>query len=239
MTRLVWDALDAREFSFGVEKGVLYPKNSSPVVWNGLVSVSEEPDDAEAKVYYYDGESYVKQRASEGFAASIDAVTYPDVLDDEVVFDFSYSVNTQDGTAIHLVYNARLVQTDKTHSTMNNQAEIETFSWRMTTIPERINPYRATAHLVISTTRSNQSTLASLTDLLYGTDTSEPSMPTVEEVIGLYDGTAIFVVTDNGDGTWTATGPDSWFEMLDATTFKITSPSAEYIDSETYRIHSW
>jgi hypothetical protein len=239
MTRLVWDAVGAKEFSFGVEKGVVYPRNSSPVVWNGLVSVSEEPEDAESKVYYYDGESYVKQRDTEGFSAGIEAITYPDVLDDEGEFDFSYQVERAEGQEIHLVYNAWLTPTDGGYSTIANQAEPEVFNWRMTSVPVRLNPMRATSHLVVSTLHTDPATASSLTDLLYGTDSTPPRMPTLQEVTALYEASAIFIVTDNGDGTWTATGPDSWFEMLDATTFKITSPSVDYLNSETYRIHSW
>jgi hypothetical protein len=239
MTRLVWDAIDARSFSFGVEKGVLYPKNSAPVVWNGLLSVSEEPEGADSEVYYYDGQSYVKQRGTEGFVASIEAITYPDAVDEDDEADFSYSVGLDKGTAIHLVYNAKLTPDANSYSTLDGESNPATFRWLMTSVPEKVYTSRVTSHLVVSTSSTNPTTLTSLTNILYGTDATPPRMPTIQEVLALYEATAIFVVTDNGDGTWTATGPDSWFTMLDATTFKITAPSIDYLNSETYQIHSW
>jgi hypothetical protein len=50
---------------------------------------------------------------------------------------------------------------------------------------------------------------------------------------------ALFRVVDNGDGTATITGPTGWVDALDATTYRITSPSAIPIDSETYRISNF
>jgi hypothetical protein len=98
---------------------------------------------------------------------------------------------------------------------------------------------RASAHIIVSSLLSSPGALAELEGFLYGTDTTEPKFPTPSEIIGIYENNALFVVIDHGDGTWTARGPDDWFEMVDPTQFKITTPSAEYIDPETYKVRSW
>jgi hypothetical protein len=45
-------------------------------------------------------------------------------------------------------------------------------------------------------------------------------------------------VVDNGDGTWTVTGPDSVVKMTSATEFEVTSSAATYINAKTYTISS-
>jgi hypothetical protein len=74
---------------------------------------------------------------------------------------------------------------------------------------------------------------------LYGVEGVDPRLPSGVEVINLFDLLALFRIIDNGDGTWTAIGPDSWFETIDSTTVDITTPSIEFMDEESYQIRSW
>jgi hypothetical protein len=80
--------------------------------------------------------------------------------------------------------------------------------------------------------------MEALEDVLYGTDDESPRLPSPEEVFEIFEENAILRIIDNGDGTWTAIGPDSAIEMLDSETFEITWPSAVYIDADTYTISS-
>jgi hypothetical protein len=43
-------------------------------------------------------------------------------------------------------------------------------------------------------------------------------------------------VTDNGDDTFTITGPDILMQMINETTFQIESPYAFFTDADTYTI---
>ena len=55
----------------------------------------------------------------------------------------------------------------------------------------------------------------------------------------LEDGVYKLSITDNGDGTWTATSnAEGIIEMLDETTFQITSDTATYLNATTYEIES-
>ena len=53
MARLEWDADSKRLYEVGVDRGVLYPRNSEDgnygagVAWNGLTNVTESPSGAE------------------------------------------------------------------------------------------------------------------------------------------------------------------------------------------------
>lgn len=61
-------------------------------------------------------------------------------------------------------------------------------------------------------------------------------LPSMAELLEMIANWTLIEVTDNGDGTWTATGPDDLIKMLDATTFQISSPAATFIDEDTYQI---
>jgi hypothetical protein len=63
-------------------------------------------------------------------------------------------------------------------------------------------------------------------------------LPTPEELLGIFERTALLQVVDNGDGTFTVTGPDEAIQMLDPTTFQIAWPSAVYLDAESYSLSS-
>ena len=57
MAVIKWDSTGERFFEMGVKKGVLYPIDNEGnytkgVAWNGLTSVAETPDGAEATDLY-------------------------------------------------------------------------------------------------------------------------------------------------------------------------------------------
>ena len=84
MSKLVWDKTDERIFETGVDKGVLYPFNTTTkaydngVVWNGLTGVTESPSGAEATPLYADNIKYLNLLSAEEFGATVEAYTYPD-----------------------------------------------------------------------------------------------------------------------------------------------------------------
>jgi hypothetical protein len=75
-------------------------------------------------------------------------------------------------------------------------------------------------------------------NVLYGTDTESPRLPTPAELLNLFIDNALLKITDNGDGTWTAEGPDSIISALNADEFKIDWPSVVVLDEDTIQISS-
>lgn len=78
-----WDEDGQRMFETGVERGVLYPKNSngtygSAVAWNGLTTVEESPSGAESNPVYADDQKYLDLRSIEEYGYTINAYMYPD-----------------------------------------------------------------------------------------------------------------------------------------------------------------
>ena len=82
--KLKWDDTGKRFYETGVNRGVLYPYNSTSnqytpgVAWSGLTSVSESPSGAEETALYADDIKYLSLRSAEEFGATIECYTYPD-----------------------------------------------------------------------------------------------------------------------------------------------------------------
>lgn len=239
MTRLVWDPLQAPPVKLGLDRGVLYFKNHPVRVWNGLSKVTEKSDDSEISEGYFDGQKFKQQRTPNSFAATVEAYTYPEELETGDSFDLSYRVSLDTGYEIHLVYNAGAVFQDEVWGSIGFDPTITPFSWDLATVPVQVDHYRATGHVLINSNYTHPTVLTQIEDILYGTNTTVPEMPTIPEILAIFDAYATFVVVDNGDGTCTVTGPDSWFNQIDATTWQITSPSIDILDTDSLTIRSW
>lgn len=241
MTKLVWDDIDSRRYETGVDRGVYYPKDGSGEVWNGLTSVQESPSDSDEKPRYIDGIKVRSRRGLGEFSGSIEAFTYPPSFGDHLVmhqrrnvFDMSYRVMTKDFYKIHLVYNVLVSPTNDSYQ----HEEVSPFSWDFTTRPVAIPGSNLSAHLVIDTAKAYPETVTALEELLYGYDLGIAHMPTPDEVLTVFEENSLLRVIDNGDGSFTVTGPDSAILMIDATTFEITWDSAVMIDAVSYTISS-
>lgn len=187
MSKLAWDQTGTRFYETGVSKGVLYVQNSAGgyengVAWNGLTSVSENPDGAEPNNLYADNIKYASLISAETFGATIEAYTYPEefaVCDGSYTpsgaaglyigqqprraFGFCYRTevgndtmtDTDDGYKLHIIYNATASPSDKSYETINDSPDAITFSWEVTTTPVEvgIDGIKPTATITIDTTK--------------------------------------------------------------------------------------
>lgn len=239
MTKLTWDPLQAPPVRLGLSRGVLYFRSHPIQVWNGLASVDEKVDDSTITERYFDGQKFTQVGGPTSFAATAQAYTYPPDLESGDVFDLSYRVELDTGYELHIVYNAQAKFNDKDLTTLSSDVDPMLFQWDISTVPVRMDEYRATAHIVIDSNQAEPGALQLVEDFLYGTSSSDPEILTIQDLFAIFEANAVFTVVDNEDGTWTATGPSDWITMVDATTFQIVTPSAEYVDANTYRIRSW
>lgn len=240
MSRLTWDQ-PAVSYEMGVDRGVFYLPGQAGVPWNGLVSVTEEQSESEERARYFDGVRIQGKQTRSSFAAVVQAFTYPVGFESGVamgqrkrLFDFSYRVRSSDTYKIHLVYNALATPTPADYL----MDETTPLSWSISTKPRPIFGLVRSAHLVVDSGIAYSSAMDDLENILYGSESSEARMPSPEEIIEIFEVNSILRVVDNGDGTFTVTGPDTVIQMLDATTFEITWPSAVYIDEVTYTLES-
>jgi len=270
MTKLLWDQIGERVYELGVDRGVFYSplhpigtgfsERAKGFSWSGLISVEEAHDNVAATPIYLDGVKTFDLVTDGDFTARVKALTYPDeflmfdgyvdtneglLLDSQPRDTFGMSYRTLVGNdvtgvdlgyKIHILYNLTSIPDNVANQTVDtNVAPIE-FSWSFSGTPEQFPSRRPTAHLVIDSRTTRPEALALLEDYLYGTESVEPRLPMVVDIIAML----CVVITDNGDGTWTATGPAHLVEMLDANTFQIdgatigTPTVGDYMISSTY-----
>lgn len=214
---LTWDDAGKRFYETGVKKGVFYGLDDSGAytkaeAWNGLTTVTESPEGAEATALYADDIKYLNLYSTEDYKATIEAYTYPDGFaacdgSAELVagvsigqqergkFGFSFvttkgnDVKGNDyGYLIHLVYGAQAAPSEKAYSTINDSPEATTFSWEVSTTPVNVTGMKPTASLVIDTTKLSAAKVKAIEDVLYGSTTAAARMPLPDEVKTIISG---------------------------------------------------
>lgn len=209
MARLTWGSPEERFYENGVDRGVLYVQPEEGVVWNGLVSVSENPVGGEPRPAYLDGVKIRNIASMEEFEASIEAFSAPKefrpcdgvssiqnglLLTQQPRKKFNFSYRTMIGSAaagnknykIHLVYNALAAPAGKNNQTLSDEAEASAISWSVSTRPPIVSGHRPTAHLVIDTRDVPAVLLQSVEDILYGNEVDNARLPSVSELITMF-----------------------------------------------------
>ena len=214
MSKIVWDAIGEHTFETGVRNGVLYLKDTegaynTGVAWNGLTSVSESPEGAEATDLYADDIKYLTLMSAENFKATIEAYTYPVEFEEcdgsatiakgvvigqqsRKPFGLCYRTaigNDTDGNEhgykLHIVYGCQASPSEKQYSTINDSPEAITFSWEVNTTPVNVTGKKPTATLIIDSTKADKAKLTALEAILYGSEETEPRLPLPDEIATL------------------------------------------------------
>ncbi len=215
MTAITWDGSGQRKFETGVDHGVLFPNSGTGVAWNGLTNVTETPAGADNNKTYADNIVYGALRAAETFGGTIEAYTCPVeffecdgfVLRNGVVigqqrrkpFDFYYrtivgtDLDPEAGHKHHFVYGATTSPSEKSYATVNDSPEMTAFSWQFESNPVSFQDVanadlKPTCLLTIDDTDStvDQDKLQDLLDIVIGTDSDDPRMPTPDEVLEVF-----------------------------------------------------
>lgn len=212
-TKLVWDQEGQKLYETGADRGVLFPYDNGAygagVAWNGLINVNEAPSGAEPTALWADNRKYLELTSAEEFGFTIEAYMSPEEFDacdgsmeiapgvyagqqNRKSFGFSYRTligNDADGTdygyKIHLVYGAKAKPSSRDNATVNDSPEAMTLSWECSTTPVDVPGGKPTAHLVFNSTKVAEGKMAALEAILYGSDSAEPKMPTINEIIEL------------------------------------------------------
>ena len=214
MSKIVWDAIGDHIFETGVRNGVLYLKDTNGayntgVAWNGLTSVSESPEGAEATDLYADDIKYLSLMSAENFKATIEAYTYPvefeecdgsaTIANGVVIgqqsrkpFGLCYRTSigndtdgNEHGYKLHIVYGCQASPSEKQYSTINDSPDAVTFSWEVSTTPVNVTGKKPAATLVIDSTKADKAKLTALEAILYGSEEKEPRLPLPDEIATL------------------------------------------------------
>lgn len=214
--KLVFDKSEAKYYENGVDHGILAVMSGkeygTPVVWNGLTSVSQSPEGGEAEDIYADNIKYASLTSTENFKATINAYTYPDefaACDGSIAFGttnkglligqqkrshFGFAYRTNKGNAegssyhiIHIVYNCLANPSEREYTTVNDSPEAIEFSWEVSSTPDTAT-YKdvtyTTSHVTIDESKDD-TIYNKIEKLLIGDGTDDPKFPTLQEVFDM------------------------------------------------------
>lgn len=214
MAKLVWDAIGARYYETGVDRGVVYPQDSKGEypqgeAWNGLISSTISPSGAEPTALWANNHKYNNLMSAEEVGGTIEAYTYPDSFakcngeveaakgvrfgqQKRVPFGFTFRNiigNDTEGNAygykIHIIYGATASPSENANTSVNDSPEAKTMSWEYTTTPVEVEDYDPVSHIEIDSTTTDEAKLKALEDILYGTESEEPRLPLPAEIVTL------------------------------------------------------
>lgn len=190
MSKLKFDQTGTRKFEMGIHECVLFVWEESTaqdswygdgVAWNGITSISESPEGAEATDLWADNIKYASFRSAETFGATIEAYTCPDEFYEcdgtaEPVpgmriaqqkrkkFALAYKTiegddtNSEKGFLLHLVYGLTASPSEKTYETINDSPDAQTFSWECDSDPITVGTindiaYKPTSVITVDSTK--------------------------------------------------------------------------------------
>lgn len=188
---------------FGTDRGVLYFSNNEFVPWNGLVSVTEKLDDTEIKQRYFDGMCFSLTEGVSDFALDVEAFTFPYLLEDHILalcdtrvysgartdyepFQMTYRVMKQDGYLIHLVFGLVAVFEGYDYQSINANPDVEPFSFKFYATPVKVPNANPAAHFSVDTSKADPALVSRLEDILYGSGTTTPRFPSIEDLTGIF-----------------------------------------------------
>lgn len=209
MTVLEWDKVGERFFETGIDRGVLFTTDGDAFVWNGLTNV-EENTSREVKSYWLDGVKYLDHHVPGSYAAKLEAFTYPDILDDLTgtmlyapgvylhdqrarVFHLAYrtgvgnDLDSDLGYKLHIIYNVMASASGVGLGTLGENVDPGKFSWDLTGTPPVMYGARPTSHVHLDSRYIAPEILSTIEDLLYGTSTTDPEIPSMVTLLGLVD----------------------------------------------------
>lgn len=141
------------------------------------------------------------------------------------------------GYKIHILTNLLATPSNKVFNTIGSETQPIDFEWNVTGIPTELSDGRPTCHLIVDSRKTSPVLLAALEDILYGTVSAPPSLPSLFDLVVFARQFLTLAIFDNGDGTWTAYTPyEGYITMTDATTFSINAANAVIIDANSYTI---
>lgn len=218
MAKLTWHGAGEREIEAGVSEVALFPMGASGyeagVAWNGVTAINENPSGADITDLYADNIKYASMRSAEKFGFTIEAYTYPDEWAEcdgskEAVtgvflgqqprkaFGLVYKTNIGDeahpgmdkGFKLHLIYNSTAAPSSRGYTTINDNPDAISFSWEANSTPVVVTNHKATSEITIDSTKANPTKLTTLLTTIYGSENSDPTMPTPDVVLSTLGGT--------------------------------------------------
>lgn len=213
--RVAWDQIGERRYKTGVDHGVLYQLSGKDfingVAWNGLTGVDPKSTGRDKTPLYSNDVVKKLLFTPETYAGSINCYTYPDELEaclgnttafpgiyigqqDRSMFGFSYRTLIGDdaqgdeaGYRITMIYNAFITDISDSNKTVGQDTNVTELNLSFETVPmELSDDYDPCSTIIVDSTYFSPDSMEMLENILYGTENSEPRLPTFEEIMEFY-----------------------------------------------------
>lgn len=216
--KLVWDTDGKRFYEMGVDRGVVYPylngRYQPGGVWNGLITVTENPSGGEPTKVYADNGVYIVITSAEEYALGIESYTRPKELNASLgrnqialgayilqqnrpYFGFCYRSgigNDRDGVdhsyQLHLIFKCFASASESSHATTNNDPDAEQYSFDITTLPVSIGEEYKASEITLDARQFKDAglmnVLHAIEDRLYGTSVSDPEFITPSGILEIF-----------------------------------------------------
>ena len=150
------------------------------------------------------------------------------------------------GYKLHLVYKATCSPSSRDHETINDSPDAETLSWDFETTPTAVGTiagveYKPTSHIILDSrdfeNEQNGGALKTIEEAVYGTNSTDPYLPTPQAVYALLTASAgTYNVTLNAAGGTITSGHN----VTSYTTgTSVDLPSSTYVTKEGYTFAGW
>lgn len=91
------------------------------------------------------------------------------------------------GYKIHIVYNCTAAPSNRTSDSMTGTPNPSKRQWNISTVPPPATTFKPTAHIVLDSTVTDPYLLAQFESLLYGRDGSDAYLPSVADLVAVFD----------------------------------------------------
>lgn len=251
--------VDKREYFAGIDKVALY-KDDNSYVWNGVTDITDSVD-VTVEPVFMDGILVAQNGVYGENSITVQCLTLPDILAEFLgekrspskairvpdqatsAFDMVYRSRVVDGVSgteryiLNVAYNCWPYLAESLYSTLTDSPSITGYTVTITPLPiMNLGSYRPIGIFRIDSANVSPAAFASLESMFYGSLSTTPQLPQILD-IKTYLSTFETIV-DNGDGTWTAQGPDWRFNVLNSTTVELDWDSVVFLDANRYTISS-
>lgn len=211
MTRILWDQTGERKYELGIDRGVFYPKVGSGVPWLGFISISKSVSGAAYKPYYLDGVKIMDEVENGNAKFTLETfsvlkeflpcIGVKSLMTGLYVtnqprdsFAFSYRTGLGNdvsgssyGYKIHIINEASVYSTTVKNVTVGDNPFPVTHQWNLEVVPKYATPRKLVSHIVVDTTKHSSSDIYALEDILYGTSSTPPRLPSQGEIAGFME----------------------------------------------------
>lgn len=197
-----WDKDGERFYESGVSNVALYVYDTETnwygdgVAWNGVTSISDDPEGADANDLWADNIKYGTLRSAEKVNGSIEAYTYPEEFEacdgistpvkgmkirqqNRKKFALCYrtevgsDADSEAGFKLHFLYGLTASPSSKSHDTINDSPDAVTLSWDFESTPVAVvlggKNYKPTSAIEIDSRDVTAPQMTALLNVVYGT----------------------------------------------------------------------